>query len=65
MKKVCVVTNMLEGIKEVQLPFNIKKVLLSNYDKEYTSNKLTLSPFEKTQRCRDSRPDILRFLSRA
>ena len=45
-KKVCVVTNMLEGIKEVQLPFNIKKVLLANYDKEYTSNKLTLLPFE-------------------
>ena len=45
-KKVCVVTNMREGVKEVTLPFKVKKVLLANYDKEYTSNKLTLSPYE-------------------
>ena len=45
-KKVCVVTNMREGIKEVILPFKIKKVLLANYDKEYTSTTLTLDAFE-------------------
>lgn len=45
-KKICVLTNMREDVKDVTLPFEIKKVLLSNYDKEYSSNKLTLSPFE-------------------
>jgi glycosidase len=45
-KKVCVVTNMRDQVEHVVLPFEIKKVLLANYEKEYTTNKLTLSPFE-------------------
>lgn len=45
-KKVCVVTNMTDKIKEVYVPCKIKKVLLKNYDKEYTSSEFTLSPFE-------------------
>ena len=45
-KKVCVVTNMVENKKEITLPFEIKKVLLANYNKEYSSNNLELEPFE-------------------
>ena len=45
-KKVCVVTNMRENRKSVVLPFEIKKVLLANYNKEYSSNTLELEPFE-------------------
>jgi glycosidase len=45
-KKVCVVTNMRDNIEHVVLPFGIKKVLLANYNKEYSGKKLTLSPFE-------------------
>ena len=45
-KKVCVVTNMLENKNQVILPFEIKKVLLTNYNKEYSSNNLELEPFE-------------------
>ena len=45
-KRVCVVTNMREGKKEVTLPFGIKKVLLQNYDKEYNSKTLLLDAFE-------------------
>ena len=45
-KKVCVVTNMRDNIEHVVLPFGIKKVLLANYNKEYSGKELTLSPFE-------------------
>lgn len=45
-KKICVVTNMQENIKEVKLPIKIKKVLLQNYDKEYSSNILKLDAYE-------------------
>ena len=45
-KKVCVVTNMLENKNQVTIPFDIKKVLLANYNKEYSSNTLKLDPFE-------------------
>jgi len=31
---------------EVELPFKYSKVLLSNYKKDYFSNKLLLEPFE-------------------
>ena len=31
---------------DVTLPFDIKKVLLTNYDKKYKGNTLVLSPFE-------------------
>lgn len=45
-KTVCVITNMKDNTLNVTLPFEIKKVLLSNYDKQYSSNKLTLEPYE-------------------
>lgn len=45
-KKVCVVTNMKEATKEVTLPFGIKKVLLKNYDKQYSSKTLVLDAYE-------------------
>ena len=43
--KVLVVTNMRGNTEEIELPFEIVKTLLSNYDKEYT-NKITLEPYE-------------------
>ena len=45
-KKVCVLTNMLENTTKVNLPFEIKNVLLTNYKKESYSSQLELSPFE-------------------
>ena len=32
--------------EHVELPFEIKKTLLSNYDKEYNSSNVTLEPYE-------------------
>ena len=43
--KVLVVTNMRGNTEEIELPFEIVKTLLSNYDKEYT-NKIILEPYE-------------------
>ena len=44
--KVVVVTNMRGNNETVILPFEIKKTLLSNYDKDYTSSTLMLEPYE-------------------
>ena len=44
--KVLVVTNMRGNTEHVELPFEIKKTLLSNYDKEYNSSNVTLEPYE-------------------
>ena len=44
--KLGVVTNMINKQIEIELPFEIGKVILSNYDKQYNSNKLLLEPFE-------------------
>ncbi|MBE6143168.1 MAG: alpha-glucosidase [Erysipelotrichaceae bacterium] len=41
-----VITNMTNKNVEVELPFKYSKVLLSNYKKDYFSNKLLLEPFE-------------------
>ena len=45
-KKVCVVTNMIKDKKMITLPFEIKKVLLNNYQKEYKGNVLEMDAFE-------------------
>ena len=44
--RVCVVANLKDHSSEIDFPFEIKKVLLSNYDKEYCSNRLFLEPYE-------------------
>lgn len=45
-KKVLVVTNMRENVEKIELDINIKKTLLSNYDREYLSNTISLFPYE-------------------
>ena len=45
-KKVLVVTNMRGNEENVTLPYEIVKTLLSNYNTQYTSNELTLRPYE-------------------
>ena len=44
--KVLVVTNMRGNTEEIELPFEITKTLLSNYDKEYNNNIIILEPYE-------------------
>ena len=44
--KVCIISNLKDYPTEIDFPFEIKKVLLSNYDKEYNSNRLYLEPYE-------------------
>ena len=44
-KKICVVTNMNKFIEKIQLPFELDKTLLSNYNNEYSSD-LELNPYE-------------------
>ena len=44
--KVLVVTNMRGNTEEIELPFEITRTLLSNYDKEYVNNKIVLEPYE-------------------
>ena len=46
LKNVCVVVNMKENKEELNLPFSIKKVLLSNYNKTYNESLLALEPYE-------------------
>ena len=41
-----VVSNMVNRNTYVELPFEIEKVLLQNYSKNYDSNKLELEPYE-------------------
>ena len=41
-KKVLVVTNMRGNVEHINLPFEITKTLLSNYDKEYKGSDITL-----------------------
>ena len=45
-KKVLVVTNMRDCVEKVELPIIIKKTLLSNYDRNYTSSTISLLPYE-------------------
>ena len=45
-KKVLVVTNMRGNNENVVIPFNIKKTLISNYDKEYNDKSIMLEPYE-------------------
>ena len=46
-KAIAVVVNMKEEVKEINLPFEVNNVLLSNYNKTYNkTNKLILQPFE-------------------
>ena len=45
-KKVLVVTNMRDNVEKIELDINIKKTLLSNYDREYNSNTISLLPYE-------------------
>ena len=46
-KTIAVVVNMKEEVKDINLPFEVNNVLLSNYDKSYEkTNNLTLNPFE-------------------
>ena len=45
-KKVLVVTNMRGNVEHINLPFEITKTLLSNYDKEYKGSDITLEPYE-------------------
>ena len=45
-KKVLVVTNMRDNVEKIELDIEIKKTLLSNYDREYTSNTISLFPYE-------------------
>lgn len=45
-KRVLVVTNMRGNTKTVTLPFEIQKMLLSNYNKEYTTATIELEPYE-------------------
>lgn len=46
-QRILVVSNFFAKDTKVDLPYNIKKVIISNYKKEYKSlNNLTLSPFE-------------------
>ena len=45
-KSIAVIVNMKSKELDVTLPFDIKKVLLTNYDKKYEGNTLVLSPFE-------------------
>ena len=46
-KSIAVVVNMKEEVKEINLPFEVNNVLLSNYAKSYEkTNNLTLNPFE-------------------
>lgn len=44
--KVGVISNMKNYPVEVELPFEMDKILLQNYDKKYNSNKLLLEPYE-------------------
>ena len=44
--KVGVISNMKNYPVEVELPFEMDKILLQNYDKRYNSNKLLLEPYE-------------------
>ena len=37
---------MVNKENEIELPFEIEKVLIKNYDKEYKTNKLVLKPYE-------------------
>lgn len=43
---IAVITNMRGNIETIELPFEIKKILLSNYDKQYSNNITTLQPYE-------------------
>ena len=43
---IAVVSNMVNRNTYVELPFEIEKVLLQNYNKDYVSNKLELEPYE-------------------
>lgn len=43
---IAVVSNMVNRNTYVELPFEIEKVLLQNYSKDYNSNKLELEPYE-------------------
>ena len=46
-KSIAVVVNMKEEVKDINLPFEVNNVLLSNYDKSYEkTNNLALNPFE-------------------
>ena len=44
--KVGVISNMKNYPVEVELPFEMDKILLQNYHKRYNSNKLLLEPYE-------------------
>ncbi len=43
---ICVVTNMKDTHQNIVLPFNIKEVLLSNYNNKYNSKTIELLPYE-------------------
>ena len=45
-KKVLVVTNMRDNVEKITLPITVKKTLLSNYDRVYSSNTISLLPYE-------------------
>ena len=45
-KSIAVIVNMKNKELDVTLPFNINKVLLSNYKHTYKTNLLKLKPFE-------------------
>ena len=44
--KVLIVTNMRDNVESISLPVKVKKTLLSNYDREYTSGNINLLPYE-------------------
>ena len=44
--RVGVISNMKNYQIEVEIPFEMDKILLQNYDKKYNSNKLLLEPYE-------------------
>ena len=45
-KKLCVISNMTNKVVEIDSPFIVNKVILSNYKKELNSRHLVLEPFE-------------------
>lgn len=45
-KKVLVITNMRDNVEKISLDIKIKKTLLSNYDRDYSSKTISLLPYE-------------------
>ncbi len=45
-KNICIIVNMRENEESIQLPFELKKILLCNYDRKDIHQTITLKPYE-------------------